>query len=951
MTQITYTVRLLSLGACMAYLLQPTELWAQQAVLLGSIRDTVLQEPALMNIGLVAKDALNSQTDEHGAFLFAAMPPGPYTLLLSGEGYPEQRIKVFLNANDTTRLDLKVGIQLNDATGAVVVASRPRHTTASILQDMKSGTAILSGIAAEQIKHSQDNNAAQVMSRIPGVTVVGGSFVMVRGVPERYNQVLLNKAIAPSSEVDRRTFSFDLIPSNLLERMMVYKSGNAEQVGDFAGGLTQVYTAMGSSSDYTQVNFSTGFRLGTTFEPYYQSQGSATDFLGFDNGLRSLPASFPKFNLRSLPNRSPERIAAAHLLPNNFSMTKGIALPDIGSGLTLSRNMKWGEKRIQTLSSINYSQSFNSYRKRFNRFLEQDPVSGAVEPRFSYLDQNYEKDNRITLMSNWSLWLNPRNRISLRNLFNQIGENSTILREGQDFIQFSGYQRRNYQYQYRSRSIYTAQLTGDHDLSRNREQAQLDWLLAFHYMAEQLPDLRRFRTIATEPGSNQYRMILPPSSNLYDAGRFYSNLAEIGIQQGVNLNLNLSTEGFTKTAAQLKTGYLVDARTRNFATRYFSYFYPGNASLEQQQRLERLPLEQIFSHENIKTDNGFSLEEGTRISDNYSATNVLSAAYAAITLPFYRFNVNTGIRLEYNVLRLDAQSETGMPLRIHRPVLSPLLYFTGTYLQSERNQLRWAYSRSVNRPEFRELAPFLFYDYQFDAERYGNPDLKTAIIDNLDLRYEFYPRSGELLSLGAFYKHFRNPIESLILIRSESPAFSFQNAERAMVSGLELEWRKSFNGMGWGTIMDKMSINLNASYMLSEVDYGKNASKGQEQHRALQGQSPYVVNAMMQYAHTKRSFNATLAYNLFGPRIFSVSSTLFPSIYEMPRHALDFSLSKAFGQQWTIKLGIQDILQAPYRFYQDTDRNGSIDLKGGSDLEIFRHRKGALINMSINYKF
>ncbi len=503
-------------------------------------------------------------------------------------------------------------------------------------------------------------------------------------------------------------------------------------------------------------------------------------------------------------------------------------------------------------------------------------------------------------------------------------------------------------YQYRSRTVYSGQLEGTHDHNLGKKTAALNWVLGLNYLFEDQPDLRRFRTIETAPNSDKYRMILPPSSNLYDAGRFYSKLNETGMNHGLNYTLNLNER--EAGPVQLKVGYMLDYRTRTFDTRYFSYFYPGSSSLEEQQRITQLPLGEIFDHQNIKTNNGLLLEEGTRNSDSYTASNFLTAGYAGLVYPIGDLTISGGFRIEYNILKLNSRNDANQAISVNSPILSPLVFFNSDYDLTEKTKLRFAYYRSVNRPEFRELAPFLFYDYQFDAEKYGNPDLTTANIDNLDLRYEIYPRKGEAISFGAFYKHFTNPIETQILIRSESPAFSYQNAKSAYSRGLELELRKSLQGVFNSSFWDKFSLNLNAALIQSQVDYGAGSVTGQEEKRALQGQSPYIINAIVNYNNTNLGLQVNASYNIFGKRIYAVGSALFPTIYEMPRNVLDLTVSKSITKHWTAKIGISDLLNAPYRFYQDTDRNGIIETKGIDD-PIFNFARGTSINLSINYKF
>jgi TonB-dependent receptor len=926
----------------------------QNGVIMGNIIDTVSQTGAFVDITLLGKKQLFATPDSDGKYIINELPTGTYSLMLTGDDYDTLKYNdLIINDNDTLVLYTLVGAKIKvDATRqtletTVFRAARNTNTNNAIIEETRNANQVANGISQEEIKNSQDKNAAQVMSRIPGITVVDGKFIMVRGIPERYNQVLLNNIIAPSTEVDKRTFSFDLIPSNVLDRMVIYKSGAPENTGDFAGGLIKVYTSNAIEDNQSIISLNIGYRQGTTFNDYIQSDGSKTDILGFDNGFRQLPYNFPTYNLRNLPNKSTYRIQAAQTLPNNFNPQDLTALPDISAGYNISRKIHIRDMQLNTISGINYSQSYQTYNKLFQRYLEIQPDNIQAIKRFSYNDNYNEKENKIGLISNWKLQINSNNQIEFKNLFNQIGENISVLRNGEDYIQQAGLKRKNYMYQYRSRTIYTGQLEGTHKHTFAQLPAKLNWVIGLNYLFEDQPDLRRFRTIQSSKNNDNFRMILPPSSNLYDAGRFYSQLHETGFNNSINYVLDLNKN---KLPIHLKMGYMLDFRNRRFDTRYFSYLYPGNSSLEALQSLELESLDKIFHVSNMNLDNGFSIEEGTRSSDSYTASNFLGAGYTGIVLPLGKLTLSGGIRMEYNIQQLNTTNDASQTIKINNAILSPLGFINVDYDVYSKSKLRFAYYQAVNRPEFRELAPFLFYDYQFDAEKYGNPNLKTANINNFDLRYEYYPRKGEIFSIGAFYKQFNNPIETQILIRSESPAFSYQNAALGYSRGLELEFRKSFQGLTSFAFIDKLSINFNAAFIHSQVDYGKNSQQGQDTKRALQGQSPYIFNTTLSYSDKQKNFQISASYNVLGKRIYAVGSILFPTIYEMPRHALDLTISKRIYKNCSIKFGIQDMLNFPHRFYQDTDRNDKISMNRMDEV-IFNYKKGTLYTLGFNYTF
>jgi outer membrane receptor for ferrienterochelin and colicin len=923
----------------LALLIQITS-GAQTANITGKITNNVDQENVEAATIVVKGTQLATVSDKFGNYELRNVPAGKHTIEVSNISYDTRNFMLDVSPGQVIIHDIQL-VAKSSELEAVVVTSQRRSTGTqlALVSETRNAKSIISGISRQQITLSQDANAAQVMQRVPGVTIIENRFVMVRGLGERYNNVMINNTVAPSTEVDKRTFSFDLIPSNSLERMIIYKSGSPENPGDFAGGVIKVFTNNLVEKPFTQISIGTGFRTNTTFKEFVQSKGSSTDILGFDNSYRILPLNFPSSKRMIQSSRTaPLRRAAAHLMNNNFQPQSYQAAPDLNLGFSIGRRLRIGNVSLSNVSSFNITQTYQAANRDFFRYFEYDETRpGEVDKRFAYLDNVYEKQNRISAMSNFSLILSPRSRINFSNLFNQIGENETYLRQGEDFIQTLGW-RRHYMLAYRNRSIYTGQLDGNHTLS---DRWKLNWVGGFGWLLENEPDLRRFRTFA--PGGqdaplSDYIMITPPSSNLFDASRYYGNLQEYSVNNGVDLTfkLNENREGASR---ELKFGYYADYRYRDFSSRYFSYLIPGSVDPITKEGLERLPLDVIFSNDNIKTRNGFVIEEGTRPQDSYTASNMLGAGYLSFVYPLNKFNFSGGIRAEYNIQEMDSYQGLS-PVTVSNPVLSLLPSVNAMYNLSSKSQVRLGYSRTVNRPEFRELAPFLFYDYKLDANRVGNPNLKTAVIDNIDFRYEFYPRLGETVSLGTFFKYFNDPIENKAIITTESPQFTYLNANYAYNYGVEVEVKKSLDQMFGSSFLNKLAVNLNAAYIFSEVDLGEQAS-AQTRVRALQGQSPYIVNTTLSYNDLQRKLLLAASYNIFGTRLYAVGDLNTPDIYEMPRHSLDFTLTKTFNA-FAFKAGVQDILNYTFRFYQDTDRNGKVS--DSIDKPIFTFRRGTLFN-------
>jgi TonB-dependent receptor len=285
---------------------------------------------------------------------------------------------------------------------------------------------------------------------------------------------------------------------------------------------------------------------------------------------------------------------------------------------------------------------------------------------------------------------------------------------------------------------------------------------------------------------------------------------------------------------------------------------------------------------------------------------------------------------------------------IENPIFAALPSVNAAYNLTDRSLVRAAYGRTVNRPEFRELAPFLYYQFEYEAALIGSPDLKTAFIDNIDLRWEMYPNPGELISIGTFYKRFTDPIETYLSITTENPQLFYGNAPEATSWGIELELRKSLASLGVSKFLRNTSVNLNAAYIESNVDIGTTATN-QIQNRPLQGQSPYIINVGLYYNDEEKGFSVNTAYNVFGPRIFSVGDKIFPSWWEMPRQSLDFQIAKVWAKRFETKLNIQNLLNAATRLYQDNNNDNKI--KVDQEALIQRYQVGTQFSIGLSWKF
>lgn len=906
---------------------------AQKAKIHGVVKDARNKEALFGATVSVEGTKTGIQTGMDGRYKLEVPAGKSLNLVFRNLGYATKTIPLkAIPAGEDRLLNAELEEEVRESKEVMVTAVRRKDTDISLIRDVKKAEMVVNGVSSEQMAKTQDRDAAQVMARVPGVTINDNRFVMIRGINERYNSVMINDAISPGTEVDTRAFSFDLISSSMIERMMVFKSGAASLPGEFAGGVVKIYTRNTFGENFTSLSLSGSYRPATTLASNTRAEGYAADFLGIDGGNRALPSNFPSTAAyQSMPVSS--QLNFARQLGSNFGTASGTIAPDFRLGFQTAKRWNLGMWQLSTVNSLNYSSVWQAQQTSRYRYASWNPGLGrSMDTLFRYEDRSLNQNIRISAISNWRM-KSEKSQYEFKNLFNQISDNETVIRNGR-IADRSGDLFRNYSFNYLSRSLLSSQLTGRHTISDN---TNAEWVLAGSLTRRNQPDFRRVRTVKPAGTDESYQLVpAAGSGGLDETGRFFSALTEYSGTISGNLSHSFRISWDTSLAT-IRSGTYNEYKQRAFDARFFAYILKNPA---QNQDLILLPPDRIFSPENLDLGK-FVLEEGTRPQDSYQAQNILTAVWSELMLPIGKNRITIGFRPEFNRQSLQSATSAGK-VEVRNPVFSPLGFVNLSREFSRFWVLRLAYSKTINRPEFRELAPFVYYDFNLDANFVGNPGLKVADIHNFDTRAEFYPREGEMISLGGFYKYFINPIETKISPVGLSPQFTYSNASAASNYGLELEIKKVLGTPGGGRLADKLALVCNASLIHSRVDLGVVGS--QERIRSLQGQSPYVLNGGLYYTDDKKNLSITAMYNVFGKRIFMVGDALFPTIYEMPRHVLDFTFSKKISQRITLRAAINDLLNYRNRFIQDSNRDGQIT---GNDELISTFRRGSYFSGTI----
>jgi len=916
-------------------------LFSQSITLTGKIFDKKTKEPLPGASVFIIGTSWGTSTDMDGNFKLTNVKKGVYDIVISYVGYVSDTLKKQNLSSSNNSFEVYLNEDAFNLSEVSVVAQRIAHTEVSVIQDIKKSEQVVNGISSEQITKNQDRNTADVIKRIPGITISENRFVIVRGLSDRYNTTLLNESKAPSFENDKRSFAFDMLPSGIVERVMVYKTGAAELPGDFSGGLIKVDTKKHVDTNFTSISYTTRYQSNTTFKPFLSDKKNTTEFIGFSGSKRDLPDNFPA-NLTALDNNQAAQYAKQ--LKNNWSIEKSFALPDQSMNITLGR--KFYEKMV-SLTLLGYSASKQYYMSdmlNYNSFDKQTMQSDTI---YKYNDNTYQQKINLIAMQNFVYTINPKNIIEFKNLLSQSNSNQIVERYGRNFEE--GFLVKNYAMNYQERTLINSQISGEHNF--NNEGQTIYWNAFYAITLNNQPDYKRIRTVKNiddYESSTQYQVIIAPSASTLDAGRFFAKLSEHN--HGSNIDYKHIIRKDDKEILTIKTGLGFEFKNREFNARWISYKKANSSTFDN--NLLFLPISEIFSEQNLNGTNGFTITEGTNPSDRYLAENKLFWYYISGSVkPNKNIQIFTGVRTEYNVQSLYSRNYSNKPVIIENPVLSLLPSVNSTYNFNEKSLIRLAYFSSVNRPEFRELAPFSYYDFQMNNVLIGNENLKDAKIHNIDLRYEFYPEAAEMINFGIFYKKFINPIEMYYVPGSGSGGtrnFTYRNAPSAYNVGIETEIRKSFaNVIKDNKFFEYTGILFNAAYIKSNVQLG-NEAKGQTSTRPLMGQSPYVINAGFYYQHPYTGTQVNIVYNVIGKRIFVVGTYGTPNVYEMPKNNLDLTISTKVNNNLKLTLNINNLLNAKTLFMQDSNEDGKINI---SDEMISQYNLGRNINLGLSYKF
>lgn len=935
-----------------AFILSAGMLFSQEtetASARGKVIDASTGE-AMIGVVVVHMDSgVYAMTDFEGEYELEGLPAGTITLSYRMFGYDEVTEDVTLTAGESEKVNISMGYQTVGA--FVVTGRRVTDTAAALLAEQQKAPTAQDAISAEQIAKTPDSDAGDAAKRVTGVTVIGGENVYIRGLGERYSAVMFADTIIPSPDPDKRVVPLDIFPTALLDNIIVKKAYSPDMPADFGGGIVMITPKDYPEDEEFKVSFSGGWGFGTTFSDFYTYEGGALDFFGFDDGTRDYPDLIGSSDIDNYTSEAIEQIGED--FNNVYTPYTSTAFPSIN--LSMSYGNTFELKNGNDLGVIFSGLFKNSY--------DTDEIDDYIRVNDNFsTNQDYDFD-----ISKYSTTKGLLGSFALKSDSSTYSFTSFVSHNTADTAQIqtgvdsdkqqalSNYTTVEvYKLQYVSETLFFNKLDGTHYLGESRK-TELEWNLNYALAKRIEPDTRTTELYDNDTTGDYYLLYGD------DVTRYFQQHLENIYDGGIEMTLPFKQ--WQGIESDFVFGGGVNYRERNSSSRLFAWNSPASGDTTTTPA----DVEDLLDPDHIVGGVGgtggmanyYYITEETGEGSAYSGNLLTASGYALVDMQLLRkLRLLGGVRYEYTDMDVyyydaligDTTDLAQEPLNANN--LFPAANFTWE-LNDDMN-LRLAGSKTVARPDFREVTPFKYTLMQSSATVHGNTNLVQTDIYNADLRWEWYPSDEELVAVSLFYKYMIHPIEILEVTGSTGgDEYTYKNAGAAQNMGVELELRKDFGFIA--KALSDFSTSMNFSYIYSRVDIEDTAvANYATDDRPLQGQSPYVVNANLDYENDDAGFSATLLFNIQGRYIERVvlvtGAAVNGDVYVEAAPTLDFVAKKEFGaeENHSLKFKIVNILNPELKITQERQNSST------GDRETFvleSYREGLSASLSYSYSF
>ncbi|OQX97747.1 MAG: hypothetical protein B6I20_12025 [Bacteroidetes bacterium 4572_117] len=850
---------------------------------------------------------IGAVSDFDGNFSLENIPEGKLDIKCSFISYETKIVKgILLAPNDVKLIDFSLNQHTEAIKEVVASASAIRNTENSLQTIQKKSASFVNGISSQHISRLGDSDASSALKRVSGVSIGNGKYVFVRGLSDRYSKVTLNGAEIPGLDPNKNTVQMDIFPSNIIDNIIVHKTFTPELPASFAGGYVNVATKSFPTKFTLQFSTSFGYNPNANLrDDFISYKGGKLDALGIDDGTRAIPGlatggiPFLYENNDKLDNIS-------------SSFNKIMGTSDKTSFLNHSHSFSVGnqvklfDKPLGFIFSSSYSRNFKYYDDgTYSKYslVNTSGNAGTMNPLIIETERNGEEEILMSFLLGASYKLSDNSKIGVTLLRNTSGLIAAKNREGNK-IEDDIYMYEN-TLGFQERSLNSIQLNGKHIINAKKD-LELEWISSYTLSKQSEPDLRFFN-YDNDGASFQI------SPNAYPApARFYRHMDEKNIDNKLHFTKAVKIFG---NNAKIKFGGAYTYKSRNSDSRKFDIL---SQQLGFNGNIEDYLSDGNIGQESQDATYGFYYQNDPLTDDynSYNASESLVAAYAMLDLPLgKKIRIVLGARYEYDYTFIENNVEPSHHKRVMAEHIYPMDILPAVNLKyslSKSMNIRLAYSGTLARPSFREIAPYAYYDFKEGWRVVGEPDLQRTLINNTDLRWEYFMQKGQIVSVSLFHKYFNKPIELIDDPRANNPEFHYVNVENSSLYGVEVEIRKRLVFFG----LENLLIGGNFTLLKSEVevveDYGIE-NRNVITRRPMYGQAPWVVNSFVTYENKDIKFSSSMAFNVTGKKLAVVTKGETPNIYSQPVPNMNFNISKGLGKRFIAKFAIKNILNNDYK--------------------------------------
>jgi TonB-dependent receptor len=911
----------------LCFLFAATQIFAQTGSITGQVTDAKTGETLFGANVVIAGTTTGAAADFDGNYTIANLEAGTYDLQISSVSYASKTIKgIVLKAGEIKIQNITLGTDEKVLDAIVVETTALKNVETAMLAAQRKAGVVQDGLSSEQMSRNGDSNIAAAIKRVTGVSVEGGKYVYVRGLGDRYSKTTLNGAEIPGLDPNRNSVQMDLFPSNLVDNLVISKTFSPDMPASFSGGYVNIVTKDFPDNFTLQINTSLGYNSNASLNKNFLTyDGGKTDWLGIDDGTRELPESVENGVSNPFTSATANENLDKETKAFNKTMGTSTKSPFLNQkyAISIGNKTQFLGRDLGFIAGLTYQKNYSSIENgetgRYSLSGNTQTVN-SLNPKY-ILDTQVGTENVLWgAVLNTAYKLSDNSKISLNLMHNQSGKKEASFRAG--VFDEDGQISQNNIYQTRSlqflqRGLSSAQLKGEHTILESViKDLKVDWISSYTLSSQKDPDLRFFTNDYLQVGEERIYRI---QSNAYsNPSRYFRDMKEFNWDNKVNLSLPFT---FKETKGTLKFGGVAIVKNRDFNENRYDYVENNiNADFEGSGNVD-----DYFSDNNLGVTNGdfdrpvfgTVIRDNTQLSNSYTGKELIGAAYVMTDWNLSdKWRAIFGVRYERTDIFVESDNPSKPEGKLQKNDFLPALNLT--YKLTEKMNLRGAYGRTLARPTFRELAPYATFDFVGDFTLLGNEKLRRTLIDNIDLRWEMYPSTGELISVSAFYKNFHDPIEKAIIPQAVNLEQQYRNVDQALVYGVELEIRKKLDFISLG--LRNFSLGANVTIVKSQVDINagelariRATDPDRKATRQMFGQSPYIFNSYLNYENPESGWNANVSYNVFGKRLAAVSAGGLPNVFEQSRPSLNLAVSKSLNERLKATFRAKNLLNPAYK--------------------------------------